>query len=169
MLLCLEPLCLRHFLRSDKVYIVSNLPVVSCRPGAAGFCYIWRTPPKPKGASKMLPCHDNYATTFDNYSSMLSYHQTLSIGTHWHRCKVKDLHVEPLDGSSPLCGNPAAFATGTTLDAVTDTVENLGLALSTPASSLRLSLGSAVPPIFARSSSVLYNCDPFRSGSVPPL
>ena len=77
----------------------------------------------------MLPCHDNYATTFDNYPSMLSYHQSLSIGTHWHRCKVKDLHVEPLDGSSPLCGNPAAFATGTSMDAVTDTVENLGLAL----------------------------------------
>ena len=77
----------------------------------------------------MLPCHDNYATTFDNYPSMLSYHQTLSIGTHWHRCKVKDLHVEPLDGTSPLCGNPAAFATGTSQDAVTDTVENLGLAL----------------------------------------
>ena len=77
----------------------------------------------------MLPCEDNYATTFDNYPSMLSYHQTLSIGTNWHRCKVKDLHIEPLDGSSPLCGNPAAFAAGTSLDAVTDTVENLGLAL----------------------------------------
>lgn len=77
----------------------------------------------------MLPCHDNYATTFDNYPSMLSYHQTLSIGTHWHRCKVKDLHVVPLDPSSSLYGNPAAFAAGTSADAVEDTVQNLGLAI----------------------------------------
>ena len=77
----------------------------------------------------MLPCHDNYATTFDNYPSMLSYHQTLSIGTHWHRCKVKDLHVVPLDPSSTLYGNPAAFAAGTSADAVEDTVQNLGLAI----------------------------------------
>ena len=78
----------------------------------------------------MLPCQDNYATTFDNYPSMLSYHQTLSIGTHWHRCKVKDLHVEPLDGTSPLYGHTSAFAVGTSEEAVSDTVANLGLALN---------------------------------------
>ena len=77
----------------------------------------------------MLPCHDNYATTFDTYPSMLSYHQSLSIGSNWHRCKVKDLHVVPLDPSSSLYGNPVAFAAGTSADAVEDTVQNLGLAL----------------------------------------
>ena len=77
----------------------------------------------------MLPCHDNYATTFDNYPSMLDYHKALSLGSNWHRCKVKDLHVEPLDATSVLYGNPAAFAAGTSADAVADTVEKLGLAL----------------------------------------
>ena len=77
----------------------------------------------------MLPCHDNYATTFDNYPSMLDYHKALSMGSNWHRCKVKDLHVEPLDSTSALYGNPAAFAAGTSADAVADTVEKLGLAL----------------------------------------
>ena len=77
----------------------------------------------------MLPCHDNYSRTFDTYPSMLGYHQTLSIGSNWHRCKVKDLHVVPLDPSSSLYGNPAAFAAGTSADAVEDTVQNLGLAL----------------------------------------
>ena len=77
----------------------------------------------------MLPCHDNYATTFDNYPSMLDYHKALSMGSNWHRCKVKDLHVEPLDATSVLYGNPAAFAAGTSADAVADTVEKLGLAL----------------------------------------
>ena len=77
----------------------------------------------------MLPCHDNYATTFDNYPTMLDYHKALSIGSNWHRCKVKDLHVEPLDATSALYGNPAAFAAGTSADAVADTVEKLGLAL----------------------------------------
>jgi len=77
----------------------------------------------------MLPCHDNYATTFDDFASMLTYHQAMSMGSNWHRCKVKDLHVEPLDGTSPLYGRPTAFAAGTSADAVSDTVENLGLAL----------------------------------------
>ena len=27
----------------------------------------------------MLSCHDNFEATFDNYPSMLSYHQALSI------------------------------------------------------------------------------------------
>ena len=78
----------------------------------------------------MLPCHDNYATTFDDYPAMLSYHKALSVGSHWRTCKVKDLHVEPLDGTSPLYGRPTAFAAGTSEEAVSDTVENLGLALS---------------------------------------
>lgn len=78
----------------------------------------------------MLPCHDNYTTTFDNYPSMLSYHKALSISSSWKTCKVKDLHVEPLDGTSPLYGHTSAFAAGTSEEAVTDTVDNLGLALN---------------------------------------
>lgn len=78
----------------------------------------------------MLPCHDNYATTFDNYPAMLRYHKALSMESNWHRCRVKDLHVEPLDAASSLYGNPAAFAAGISSDAVVDTVENLGLALN---------------------------------------
>ena len=49
----------------------------------------------------MLSCHDNFEATFDNYPSMLSYHQALSMASSWRRCKVKDLHVEPLDSASP--------------------------------------------------------------------
>ena len=77
----------------------------------------------------MLPCHDNYATTFTSYPAMLSYHESLAKGSVWKRCKVSDLHIEPLDPSSVLAGNPAAFAAGTSEEAVKDTAENLGLAL----------------------------------------
>ena len=58
----------------------------------------------------MLSCHDNFEANFDNYPSMLSYHQALSMASSWHRCKVKDLHVEPLDPTAPLYGHPSAFA-----------------------------------------------------------
>ena len=62
----------------------------------------------------MLSCHDNFEANFDNYPSMLSYHQALSMASSWRRCKVKDLHVEPLDPTSPLYGHPAAFAAAPT-------------------------------------------------------
>ena len=78
----------------------------------------------------MLSCHDNFEANFDNYPSMLSYHQALSMASSWRRCKVKDLHVEPLDPASPLYGHPAAFAAGTSEDAIEDTAANLGLALN---------------------------------------
>lgn len=78
----------------------------------------------------MLSCHDNFEATFDNYPSMLSYHQALSMASSWRRCKVKELHVEPLDSASPLYGHPAAFAAGTSEDAIKDTAANLGLALN---------------------------------------
>ena len=78
----------------------------------------------------MLSCHDNFEANFDNYPSMLCYHQALSMASSWRRCKVKDLHVEPLDPTSPLYGHPAAFAAGTSEDAIKDTAANLGLALN---------------------------------------
>ena len=77
----------------------------------------------------MLTCKDDFATTFDSYQEMIHFHESLSKGTVWRRCKVKDLHVEPLDASSALCTTPSAFVPGTSEDAVADTVENLGLAL----------------------------------------
>ena len=77
----------------------------------------------------MLTCKDNFAATFDSYPEMIHFHESLSKGTVWRRCKVKDLHVEPLDASSALCTTPSAFVPGTSEDAVADTVENLGLAL----------------------------------------
>ena len=77
----------------------------------------------------MLTCKDDFATTFDSYPEMIHFHESLSKGTVWRRCKVKDLHVEPLDASSALCTTPSAFVPGTSEDAVADTVENLGLDL----------------------------------------
>ena len=77
----------------------------------------------------MLTCKDDFATTFGSYPEMIHFHESLSKGTVWRRCKVKDLHVEPLDASSALCTTPSAFVPGTSEDAVADTVENLGLAL----------------------------------------
>ena len=77
----------------------------------------------------MLTCKDDFATTFDSYPEMIHFHESLSKGTVWRRCKVKDLHVEPLDASSALCTTPSAFVPGTSEDAVADTVENLGRAL----------------------------------------
>ena len=68
--------------------------------------------------------------TFDNYPAMLRYHKVLSKESNWHRCRVKDLHAAPLDSAFSLYGNPAAFAAGTSADAVADTAEHLGLALN---------------------------------------
>ncbi len=77
----------------------------------------------------MLPCQDNYTQTFDNYPEMIRYHESQSKDSVWRRCKVRELHVEPLDTASVLYGNPTGFASGTTMEAIHDTAENLGLAL----------------------------------------
>ncbi len=77
----------------------------------------------------MLPCQDNYSTTFDSYPQMLRYHECLSNESVWRRCKVSELHVEPLDEGSALFGKPGEFVAGTSNEAVSDTAENLGLAL----------------------------------------
>ena len=74
-------------------------------------------------------CEDNYSTTFGSYDDMRRYHEKLTTETQWHRCRVNELHIEPLDKSSALFGNLSAFAAGTSLDAVRDTAENLGLAM----------------------------------------
>lgn len=75
------------------------------------------------------PCQDNYFTNFGSYSALFDYHESQHRNSQWIRAKVNDLQVEPLDKTSPLCGNLAAFAMGTTQQAVDDTAANLGLAM----------------------------------------
>ena len=77
----------------------------------------------------MNPCTDNYATTFGTFENMRTYHRTQAKESRWQRCKVSELAIEPLDTSSPLAGNAAAFAAGTSTEAIEDTVRNLGLAM----------------------------------------
>lgn len=89
-----------------------------------------KTPEKTKGDHKMLqPCQDNYSTTFASYEGMRRYHEKESLESRWHRCRVNELHIEPLDKASPLYGTPSAFAAGISAESVEDTAENLGLAM----------------------------------------
>ncbi len=43
--------------------------------------------------------------------------------SRWHRCRVNELHIEPLDKASPLYGTPSAFAAGISAESVEDTAE----------------------------------------------
>lgn len=76
-----------------------------------------------------IPCQDNYSRTFQTFGEMRLYHEQLEDESRWQRCKVSDLHVEPLDQKSPLFGDTDAFALGTSSEAISDTVQNLGLAM----------------------------------------
>ena len=60
----------------------------------------------------LQPCQDNYSTTFASYDGMRRYHEKESLESRWHRCRVNELHIEPLDKASPLYGTPSAFAAG---------------------------------------------------------
>lgn len=75
-------------------------------------------------------CQDSYWTTYTTYGEMQHDHEQMAKESRWQRCKVSDLHVEPLDRRSPLIGNLSAFASGISSDAVADTASNLGLAIS---------------------------------------
>lgn len=77
----------------------------------------------------LKPCEDNFSTMFSTYDAMRRYHEGLSSGSQWHRCKVKELHIEPLDKASGLYASPASFASGVSTEAIEDTVQNLGLAV----------------------------------------
>ena len=66
------------------------------------------------------PCQDSYYTLFSSYPTLLDYHEEQAKNSRWIRCKVADLQVEPLGESSPLIGNLAAFAAGTSQEAVDD-------------------------------------------------
>lgn len=75
-------------------------------------------------------CLDNYSTTFSSFPTIMSYHEEQDKNTRWVRCKVKDLQVEPLDKDSALYADPSLFASGISVDAVKDTADNLGLAIT---------------------------------------
>lgn len=75
------------------------------------------------------PCEDRYFTTFTTFREMEHYHEHMAAESRWQRCRVKDLHIEPLDPASPLYGDLSAFAAGTSEAAVEDTARNLGLAM----------------------------------------
>ena len=77
----------------------------------------------------MNPCTDSYATNFGTFENMRVYHRAQAKESRWQRCKVNELAIEPLDRTSPLAGNAAAFAAGTSTEAIEDTVNNLGLAM----------------------------------------
>ena len=77
----------------------------------------------------MQTCQDNYSTVFSSFGEMQTYHQRLSQESQWHRCRVRDLTIEPLDSKSPLAEDLPAFAPGTSQEAVRDTVRGLGLAM----------------------------------------
>ena len=77
----------------------------------------------------LQPCQDNYSTTFDSYERMRRYHEKESAESLWRRCKVNELHIDPLDKLSPLYETPSAFAAGVSRASIEDTAENLGLAL----------------------------------------
>ena len=48
----------------------------------------------------LQPCQDNYSTTFASYDGMRRYHEKESLESRWHRCRVNELHIEPLDKAS---------------------------------------------------------------------
>ena len=77
----------------------------------------------------MSTCKDNFTTTFESYPEMIHFHETLARESTWRRCKVKELLIEPLDMDSSLLGNPGAFVSGTSEEAILDTAQNLGLAI----------------------------------------
>ena len=74
-------------------------------------------------------CEDNFYTTFSSALMLQDYHDTQAKNSRWYRCQVNELQVEPLDSKSPLYSDITKFAAGVTQDAVTDTAENLGIAI----------------------------------------
>ena len=81
-----------------------------------------------KNERRTQKCY-NHARTFASYEGMRRYHEKESLESRWHRCRVNELHIEPLDKASPLYGTPSAFAAGISAESVEDTAENLGLAM----------------------------------------
>lgn len=74
-------------------------------------------------------CQDAYSTQFNGLSEMRRYHQHLRTSSHWQRAAVKSLRVAPLSRTSPLFSDHAKFDPSVSDDAITDTADNLGLAI----------------------------------------
>ena len=83
-------------------------------------------------------CQDGYCAKFTEFVGMQDYHQRLHDNSHWERTAVKSLHVEPLGKTSPLFFDQGRFAASVSGDAITDTVNNLGLAIQ---------VGSSIYPV----------------------
>ena len=75
-------------------------------------------------------CQDGYCAQFTEFVDMQNYHQRLHDNSHWERAAVKSLHVDPLAKSSPLFSDQTRFAPSVSSDAIADTVNNLGLAIT---------------------------------------
>ena len=75
------------------------------------------------------PFQDSYSTNFYNLADMMTYHAEQTKRSMWERVEVPSLWVDPLDKDSPLYGDPSAFDTVVSEDAVKDTARNLGLAI----------------------------------------
>lgn len=78
----------------------------------------------------LTECHDNFHTTFDSFLSMEDYHNKQASNSKWTHCRVSDISVAPLDKASSLYFSPSSFASDVTSEAIEDTTENLGLAIS---------------------------------------
>ncbi|MCL2227920.1 MAG: hypothetical protein FWB97_09925 [Oscillospiraceae bacterium] len=77
----------------------------------------------------MLQCLDSYSEKFYDFDEMIDYHVCQKMDTQWERAEVKSLSVAPLETGSSLLCSPLVFAPGISDAAISDTANNLGLAL----------------------------------------
>jgi len=78
----------------------------------------------------MLQCLDSYHKSFSDFSDMYNYHKIQTSNSIWATMPVNEIYVAPLDKTSSLFGDLTRFAPGVSEDAVNDTANNLGLAVS---------------------------------------
>ena len=50
----------------------------------------------------LKPCQDSYSIQFNDLQAMMLHHTEKRRASLWERATIHDLHVEPLDKSSPL-------------------------------------------------------------------
>ena len=74
-------------------------------------------------------CQDSYSIQFTQFSALLAHHEETRKASLWERSEVKNLRVAALDTKSPLYEDKSGFDPSVSLDAITDTAENLGLAI----------------------------------------
>lgn len=74
-------------------------------------------------------CLDSYSTQFTDFPAMLGYHEHTRRASLWERSEVNGLQVAALDRSSPLYGDTSSFDSTVSQEAISDTADNLGLAI----------------------------------------